>query len=129
MKRMLLLLLATFLVILHLTAQTTFLKLMKAGGRTENNRLSKTSDGGYINVGTVLSEDTTQTRPNLVITKFDALLNVTWIKTYSDTVSITGGSGTFNIAETNDGGYMVSTETGGYASYQQPLTIFKIALL
>ncbi|HRH50713.1 MAG TPA: T9SS type A sorting domain-containing protein [Panacibacter sp.] len=127
MKRMLLLLLATFLVILHLTAQTTFLKLMKAGGRTENNRLSKTSDDGYINVGTVLSEDTTQTRPNLVITKFDALLNVTWIKTYSDTVTITGGSGTFNIAETKDGGYIVSTETGGYASYQQPLTIFKIA--
>ncbi|HRH50712.1 MAG TPA: T9SS type A sorting domain-containing protein [Panacibacter sp.] len=102
------------------TAQDTYSKHFKADGSVGNNRMSKTADGGYIHV----CSNGTKT----IITKFDAATNVTWIKAFIDTAFYTYASGTYNIIQCNDGGYIISKKAGrAYPDYPYlPLFVFKL---
>ncbi|MEP7318735.1 MAG: hypothetical protein ABI921_08330 [Panacibacter sp.] len=103
------------------TAQDTYSKHLKADGSVGNNRMSKTADGGYIQVCMNGIHKT-------IITKLDAATNVSWIKAFADTAIYTIGSGTFNIIQCNDGGYIISEKAGrAYPMYPYlPLFVFKL---
>jgi len=59
-------------------SQTTFQELIKADSRTYYNRMSKTTDGGFVHAGSVDYEKDSVLNHKIVLTKYAANANIEW---------------------------------------------------
>ncbi|CAN5518369.1 hypothetical protein BH10BAC2_BH10BAC2_24420 [soil metagenome] len=125
MKQTLLFSLLFFCIFLNQTsAQSNFQKQIKTGKKAFNNRLTKTTDGGYIHLGEAddfAGNDSVTHK--LVITKLDGDANITWMKSFLDTTKRnilieSYYESSLNVVQAEDGGYIIST--------QVPLLVFKL---
>lgn len=100
----------------------TYQKKMKSDGKTFNNRASRTSDGGYVDVGVVNYDSTENLK--VVISKFDPYTNVLWQRSYIDIPEFAKGVSSPDIVQTSDGGYLVTLKIG-LDDPNEPLFVFK----
>jgi hypothetical protein len=101
-------------------AQTTFQKVYGGTAMDNGNSVRKTSDNGYIIVGTTTSFGSGG--QDVLVIKINQYGDTTWTKTYGGTDNEYG----FCVQQTTDGGYIVSGYTTSFADVAGDMYLIKL---
>lgn len=108
-----------YLVTTNYTGGILGTRVLSSGGLDNGKDIRQTSDGGFIVGG--LTNGLGGGGLDMVLVKYDALLNVSWYR-------VVGGAGNeecFSVRQTSDGGYIMAGYTTSFGSGNQDIMVLK----